>query len=435
MSEKRISKHWTANDVEPVDDISTLELKSSNLLKILLSLKDSNITYTFMMNLLGEFAGETLCRPYDTFDVPIGRFKFINEKGKELSNTNKFTTTIGIWIFNIYFLRDDGLSFLFDGYFNQNVGKKQLKKINQVLSYALMEDRITVSQLKRFVNKTQWIMPFETVLAPNHSEKMLTCTKAINKKKMELYKKYKKDIDSGKADIAEKMEKELLAYAKEYMGDDPAMDMFLSGGGGSYDNNFKNLYIMKGPVRDPDPNAKQEYNVALSNYCDGVSQDEYYLFANSLAAGPYARGKKTEIGGYWEKLAVSALQHIILDEPGTDCGTKHYIEPKLTEDNISLYMYSYVIEGSKLVEITSQNKDKYIGKKVKMRFSSMCSRPNGKLCSKCAGNMFYRIGIKNVGVACSSVFSTMKNKCMKAFHDGTLQMVEIDPMKAFGIRE
>lgn len=435
MNEKRTPKHWDTSKVEVVDVKST-PLNASNLMSILLSITDKDVTYTFMMNLLGEFKGKTLCRPYDTFDVPVGKFKYTEENGKEKSNTNKFTTTIGIWLFNVYFFRDDGLSFLFNGYLNENVGKKGLKKVNQVLSYALVEDRISVPQLKRFLNKSQWIMPFETILAPNHSEKMLTCTKVINKKKMELYNKYKKEIDSGNSVVAEKMEKELLAFAEEYMGDDPSMDMFLSGGGGTYGNNFKNLYIMKGPIRDPDPNAKQEFNVALSNFCDGVSQDEYFLFANSLATGPYARGKKTETGGYWEKLAVSALQYIILDDEGTDCGTTHYIQPTLDKDNIEMYMYSYIIEGSKLVELTSQNMDKYVGKKVKMRFSSMCKRTkNGKICSKCAGNMFYRIGFRNIGVACSSVFSTMKNKCMKSFHDGTLQMVEIDPMKAFSLKD
>lgn len=430
----RTSKHWTSSDLSPIDDITQVKINSNNLVQILLSLKESNVTYTFMMNLFGEFKGKSLCTPYDTFDVPVGRYKFTNLKGKEVSNQDKFTTTVGLWVFNVYFLRDDGLAHLF-GYVNEAIGKKVFGKINQTMSYALLEDKITVSQHKRYLEKTQWIMPFETVLAPNHSEKMLCCTKAINKKKAELYKKYKADIDSGKIDVAEKMEKELLAYAKEYMGDDPSMDMFLSGGGGTYENNFKNLYIMKGPIKDPDPNAKQEYNVALSNFCDGVSADEYTLIANSLAAGPYSRGKKTETGGYWEKLFVSALQHLILDEAGSDCGSTHYITVNLTDKNISLYMYNYIIEGSKLVELTSDNKDKYIGRKVKMRFSSMCKRTNGKICNACAGNLFYRIGIKNIGVACSQIASTLKNICMKAFHDGTVSTTEIDPMRAFSLKD
>jgi hypothetical protein len=433
-TEVRKPKMWACNDTSVIEDLKEVTVDKNNLVQILLSLKESDITYTFMMNLFGDFGGTHLCAPYDLIEVPAGRYTYKNSKGKEVSNKNKFTTTIGIWVFNVYFLRDDGIAHLFS-YLNEPVGKKLFGRINQTMSYALLEDKITIEQHKRYLEKTQWIMPFETVLAPNHSEKMLTCTKAIDKKKRELYKKYKADIDAGKVDVAEKMEKELLAFAEEYMGDDPGMDMFTSGGGGSFENNFKNLYIMKGPIKDPDPNAKQEYNVALSNYCDGISADEYTLIANSLAAGPYSRGKKTETGGYWEKLFVSSLQHVVLDDPGTDCGTDKYITVTLTKKNISLYMYNYIIEGSKLVELTSDNRDKYIDKKVKMRFSSMCKRTSGKICNHCAGNLFYRIGITNIGVATSQIASTLKNICMKAFHDGTVSTTEIDPMHAFSIKD
>lgn len=435
MAEKRVSKHWTCNNYSVIDDVSKIDVTESNLIQCFLSLKSKDITYSFMMETFGEFEGKAMCHPYDTFDVPVGRWVFKDQKGKEKSNKNKFTTTLGLWIVNVFFFRDDGLSFLFDGYLSEMINDGVFGDINKKMSYALIEDKITVEQHKTFLNKTQWIMAFETVLSPNHSEKMLTCTKAINKKKMELYKLYKEDIDKGNVAVAEKMEKELLEYAKEYMEDDPGMDIFLSGGGGSFGNNFKNLYVMKGPIRDPDPNAKQEYNVALSNYCDGIAADEYMLIANSLAAGPYSRGKKTESGGYWEKLFVSALQYLVLDEEGTDCGSTHYITPTLDKSNIDIYMYNFIIEGNKLVELTSENKDKYIGKKVKMRFSSMCKRTkSGKICHHCAGNLFYRIGIKNVGIACYTIPSTFKNVCMKAFHDGTVKTVTVDLMKAFSLK-
>ncbi len=438
MAEKRVSKHWSSSGIEPItiEDINTYEVTPKNLIQTLLSIKESDVNFDLMMNMFGHFEGKSLCNVYDTFDVPIGAWKFKDKDGKEKSNKNKFTTTIGIWMFNLYFFRDDGLSFLFGGYMNENIAKKQYGKINTTLSYALLEDKITIDQLKRYLNKTQWIMPFETILMPNYSEGLLNCTKEINKKKEELYKKYKKDIDAGKVDVAEKMENELLDYAKELLKDDPGMDMFLSGGGGNISNNFKNIYVMKGAMRDPDPNAMKQYNIAMSNYSDGISKDEYKLFANALAAGPYARGKKTETGGYWEKLFVSGYQHIDFETDGSDCGTNRHIVVTLTDDMLDICMYSYIIEGSKLVELTSDNRDKYKDKTVKMRFASMCTRPHGKgrICNKCAGNAFARIGLHNGGIATSQVMSRLKNVCMKAFHDGTIKTVEIDPMKAFSLK-
>ena len=97
-------------------------------------------------------------------------------------------------------------------------------------------------------------------------------------------------------------------------------------------------------------------------------------------------------------------------------------------------MYCYVIEGNKLVEITSDNMDKYIGKTIKIRYSSMCKAKNG-ICNACAGNAFYRQGRINVGMETPQVASKIKNIFMKSFHDSQVKLYEMDPMKAFGITE
>ena len=385
------------------------------------------------MKLFGSFNGKEFCHPYDTFDVPAGAWFFNNEKGKKLSNTSKFTTTIGIWIFNVLFIRDFGFAPIFGGYINKNIGNKEFNNINQELVYALAEDKIDAHTYVKFLDYTQFIMPFETVLAPTHTENILTFSSVIEKKKNELIKAHKEDIENGNAAAIEAMEKELIEYAKEYLKDDPGLDVYMSGAGGDLGNNFKNIYIMKGAIRDPDPNAKKEFNIATSNYIDGISAEDYPVLANSLAAGPYSRAKKTEIGGYWEKLFVSALQTTMLDGKDTDCGTKRYITVDLTKDNVRIYMYNYIIESNgSLTELTTDNMNKYIGKKVKMRFSIFCQSKTG-LCHRCAGNLFYRRGVDNVGLACVEIPSTVKLRSLKAFHNSVVTTSEIDPMKAFSI--
>lgn len=434
MSEERKSKHWTIDPKSNITEFNLDTLNEKNLINQLLVLKQSDVSYSVIMNLLGSFNGKSLCRQYDTFEVPIGGFKFTNQKGKEVSNTNPFITTIGIWIFNIFFLRDFGFSWLFGGYLNENVKKGLFEDINQKLVYALAEDKIDVDSYKRFLDYTQFFMPYETILSPNHTEKILTCTKLIEKKKQEFLKKYGDEIKKGNIVVAEQMEKELLAYAKEILKDDPSLDVYESGAGGSFGNNFKNMYVMKGAIRDPDPNAKQEFNIATSNFIDGIAADEYSLFANALSNGPYSRAKKTEVGGHWEKLFGAAFQTVILDEPGTDCGSDKYITIELTKKNLPDFMYNYIIKSNgELEELTSDNCDKYIGKQVKMRFSAFCKSKTG-ICNKCAGNFFYRRGARNIGLATIQIPSTLKLRSMKAFHDTTIKTSEIDPMKAFGLK-
>ena len=393
-------------------------------IEYLVSITEKDITTTFIMELFGEFKSGQRFHPYDIITIPAGSYGPDKHKNK-----NQFTTTVGIWVFNKYFI-EPHLFNLFH-YINETITSKLFKKINNTLSEAVLEDKLPLEYLKDFMMKTQKCMPYISILAPNYTNKMLSCSVAIDKKKQELYKKYKDQIEKGDEIAANKMEKELLQWAIDYMGDDPSMDMFISGARGSIPNNFKNMFVMKGVIKDPDPNAKQKYNVAMSNYIDGISSDEYALFANSLAAGPYARAKKTENGGYREKLFLRAFQHLTLDPEGSDCGTKRYLEVVLTDSNINEWMYSYIIEGSKLVELTSENKSKYIGKKVKVRFSALCESKTG-ICNKCMGNMYYRLDKKeNVGTSLTQIPSVQKNISMKAFHDSTQSLYEMDLEKVF----
>lgn len=393
-------------------------------IEYLLNIKEEDIGTSFIMETFGEFKGKARFRPYDTVNIPPDSYGPVQGK----RNKNTFTTTVGLWVFNKYFIEKE----LFDifKYNDKTIDSKQFKKMHQTLVYALLEDEITLDVFKRFLMKTQKTMPYISILSPSHTLKMITCTKELNKKKQELIKKYKKEIEAGNELIADQMESELKAFAKEYLKDDPAMDSYNSGARGSFDNNFKNMFIMKGASKDPDPT--KGYNIMTSCYMDGISKNEYAKFANTLAAGPYARAKKTEVGGYMEKQFLAAFQHVIADPNGSDCGTKRNITVKLTDDNISMYMYMYIIEGNNLVELNSKNKDKYIGKDVKFRFSSMCESKTG-ICSKCLGTLFYKLKIKNIGASTPCIPSKLKNLSMKSFHDSSMKFIEMDPRKAFNI--
>ena len=402
------------------------KITNSELRDTLINIEEKNITASFIYDLFGEFDGVAKCNPYDTIDIPPNKYGPDKKKNK-----NSFTTTVGLWIFNKWIIEPDLFNIF--GYINKTIDGKQLDNMNQELSYALMEDRIEVEALKRYLMKTQLAMQFVTILAPNYNESILTITKTIDKRKEELIKKYKKELDSGNTVIAKQIEDELINYALKVLEDGPSLDTFLSGARSNINNNFKNLFIWKGATRDPNPDSKQEFRIATSNYTDGIKREEYGLYSNSGIEGAYSRGKKTEHGGYLENLATSAYQDIILDEPGTDCGTNRYIEDIITEKNLNRYIYNNIIgPNGKLIELNSQNAKKYFGKKVKMRMAFLC--PHEKPCNACAGNFYYKLGIKNVGLTLMQVFSIYKNKTMKAFHDSTVQLIEIDTMKAFGLK-
>lgn len=391
-------------------------------------------TASTIYEMFGDFSGEDKPKfhTYDTITIPPG--KYILKNGKP--NTKPFVTTVGIWCFNRCFIEPRFSKLL--GYINEEIDAKKFGDINnKTLSYALLEDKIKVEDLEDFIMKGQFYMQFSSVISYNFTEKFLTMDKRIEKKKMELINKNKVALANGDAQVMEDIEKELIEYSKELLKDDPSYDAIACGAGADWKNNFKNMFISKGATKDPDP--EKGYNIITSSLMEGIKKEEYVAFANTLIAGPYARGKKTEIGGYQEKLLLSVTQHVVAGPPGSDCGTKRTITVKLDSKTMDDMMYSYIVEGNKLIELTSENRDKYVGKTVKMRYSSMCQSKDCK-CNKCLGNLFYRLTtnkdgtkyISNVGAASPQLASRLKNINMKAFHESLVTFTEMNPMEAFG---
>ena len=128
------------------------------------------------------------------------------------------------------------------------------------------------------------------------------------------------------------------------------------------------------------------------------------------------------------------MNTVKIDGPDTDCKTNGYIEVILSKKNAITLMYSYIIKpNGELEELTSDNIDKYMGKKIKLRFAEFCKSKNG-VCHRCAGNFFYRRGSDRIGLACQTIPTTLKLKAMKAFHDSTINTTKIDAMKVFGFK-
>lgn len=387
-------------------------------LDYLLSLKTEDFLKTsIFMDCFGKFNGKVRFQTFDVMEIPPKTYH---------NNKNKFTTTIGSWFFNNACIDYPGL-FSELGYINEPFNKKLYKKLNDKISLAILEDRITVEQYKKYIMCLQKFMNYSTIICTTTSEDMLMISKKIEPKKKELFKKYEKEIAAGDAFVTEKIEQELLQYCEETLKDDPAWDNIKAGAGADLGNNFKNMYVMKGAAKDPDPT--KGYNIIKSCYIEGVSKEDYAAMANSLAAGPYARARKTATWGYEEKKFLLAFQHVKLGPKGSDCGTKRTITVTLDKDNMSMLMYSYIVEGSKLVRLDSTTMDKYAGKTVKVRFSSLCK--NEHICNKCAGDLFYILNTPNIGTATPQLASIVKNIQMKSFHDSTEKFIQMDAMSAF----
>ncbi len=408
------------------------EIKNYKDIEYILSLTPSDITQETIMEMFGDFNGKKRFNTYDLITIPSGKIGYILN-GKRITNYNSFVTTVGRWIFNIFFIFSDPNIAAVVGYINEDLTKKLYNKIYSSLTYALLENKIDIKSYKEYLFKYQFFMQFVSIISPSWSDNIITIADKINPDKNKLIKENKDKIDNGDIFTTDIISNELLKKSKEILKDDPAMDLFNSGVG-SFDNNFKNIFVMRGSVKDPDPT--KGYNAITGNFINGIPKEEYSKLANSLSAGPYARAKKTELGGYWEKLFTYAFGHVKLLPEGSDCGTKRTLSVLLTDSMADLMMYSYIVENGKLIQLNSENKDKYIGKIVKFRFSAMCESHDG-ICNKCAGDLVYKLGITNIGLLTQQIPSVLKVNSMKQFHDDQVTFVDlgndIDPMKVFGL--
>lgn len=399
-----------ANFIERPEDVSYILSLS----------REQCASKSIIMELFADFGEGPRFNTYDTIIIPNGHY------GNTKKNKNSFTTTVGLYIFN-----KGSLEEISDvvGYINEPISSKVYDDLNEKISYARLENKITIQQLKDFVMKSQIYMSCTSALSPSHTMGLLLFTNDLEKKKAELLKtdKYKNMVADKDTKLMDDFTNELLDYAKDYLKDDPSVDMFNSGARSKWGNNFKNMYITRGAVKLSDGS----YDLITSSYMSGLEAKDLVKANDAAVGGPYSRAVKTKEGGYREKQIFIALQHLKVLPKGTDCGTNRTIKVTLTKKNISSWMYSFIKQGNDLIEITSDNKDKFIGKTVNMRYSSMCESKDG-ICEKCAGTLFNRLGINNAGLACDGIGSRLKNVSMKSFHDSNLTFAEMDVEEAFG---
>ena len=92
--------------------------------KKFLELKEEDITTSFIMETFGNFGDKPKYYPYDLIRIPEDSY---GPKGKR--NKKPFMTTLGLWIFNKYFIEKDLFNVF--GYISESVNSDLFGNINQ----------------------------------------------------------------------------------------------------------------------------------------------------------------------------------------------------------------------------------------------------------------------------------------------------------------
>lgn len=335
-------------------------------------------------------------------------------------------TTLGRLIYNKLIVEGVGL---FDvlGYVNYVLDDSGNGKVERAVTTALKDDKMTVDQMYKYVDTRDWLgLQLHGVITTSFTPSIVKVPPSVKKLKKELLVKYKDGLAHNDPQVSEKMEKELIAATKEAFKDDIGMDLYVSGARGSIGNNYKNMYLMRGAIKNT---VNDSFDVITNSLLDGLEKKSIAPHSNSILAGAYPKAVGTQVSGYLSKELISAMQAETLGDPGSDCGSVGYLNMVIPEKGYDDFMYRYIVEGGKLVCLTTDVITKYIGKKVKLRSPMYCIGVGKEkcLCNICAGDLYYKLGKKNIGLLCSRPAETTKRLGMKKFHENLVKIKQIDP--------
>lgn len=383
----------------------------------LLQMKPDDITKTFIQENFGNMYDKKTKKVIPSKYNPTDS---ITLKPNEYFNDKEIKTTLGRLLVN-KFLFEDGLREIV-GYVNDPITKKKLGSIEDMIANALLDNKVDISVVKKYYDKQQWIaLSVHSIITPSFTPATISPLPEILKLKDALFKKYEKDLQGPNGVIyASKIESMLLEEAKKLLKDDPGMSLYTSGARASFENNYKNMMVIRGPVYN---NVTKRFEVLKNCFSEGIEKDNIASYGSQVVSGAYPKAVGTQDAGYYGKKFFAVYQTTVLDEQGSDCGSKKYRLYHLTEKNYNNVKYRWINDNGKLVCLTPENAPKYYGKTVQMRSPLYCTQHN--ICSKCAGDLSYRLKIKNIGSTVPDIAAAYLNRLMKAFHSAVVSIYEV----------
>ena len=349
---------------------------------------------------------------WDTMVIPANYF---------YPGHSSLKTTVGRFLVNKYIFQ--GANIIEQTKYQELIiEKKNLGFLDDLIGRLYLNDNINREQFNLYLDRRDnlgfWL---NGMLTKTISPKMIKPMKEVELKKAELLLKHGKEIEAGNISVMNQVEKELLSYARELLKDDPGMDLYLSGEL-DFENNYKNNAILKGPVLN---RITREYDFIPTSLMNGLEVKDLPAHANTIVSGSYPSAIMTAQAGYLGKKLLALLQMAEADEPGTDCGTLNLIPITVTKTNVNELVYSYFKDGVGLKLLSPENANQYIGQKLLFRSPMSCTTT--KICSKCVGELPYKLEARQLGLFAVALSHSDLNLALKSKHNTSLNVTYLNP--------
>lgn len=383
--------------------------------KYFLSLKPEELGIKMQTHLFARTADPKTKKINEPRYNVIDRVKL---KANEYINTKDVDTTLGRIVFNKICIETYIKDIIPDHYWNIPLNKKGVGKLFGLVAEAVKYGKLTTEQAWKWEKAIEFYsLKGAVIYNSSYNSELLIPREDLIKERDEFLKT---NPNATTAEIAD-FEKYITNKAAKNLSNNPGIGLYESGARGDIKDQYKNISIMIGPVYNP---ATSEMEPVTTNFIEGFNKEDLPKAGNMLISAAYPKTCATADSGYITKQYYAAFQSIYVDEDGTDCGTKAYINVFISEKNFSRYEFQYVVENGKNIMLSQENKSKYTNKWVKLRSPMTCLGEH--VCSVCAGRFPYITGIKNMGITFATIPNAALNGGMKKFHKSAISMDDVN---------
>jgi hypothetical protein len=333
-----------------------------------------------------------------------------------LKSLNKvITTTIGKLIINHVLIEKP-----FNGSISYMDGDISFGDIMDVVRVSLSDDIITVAQYRDFVLAATYIEGLNTVVTPSSTAKLLVAPPGLKKFKSGLKKSLVSKHGEGWQDnpiYVVEYDTALKAYYADYIKDDPSDGIMAN-------NKNKNNALAKKYLTFSTASAFGEQTHIDESLSDGYPDDPAKLAAlfNTARAASYSRGAETQKGGAVAKSVLRATSSMFITDK--DCGVKYGKHKVIDKDNVDNMVGRYIIENSKVLELTNDNISSYINKSVILRSPMYCIAKSPSLCPVCLGRLAASRP-NGISLIVTNISSVLTKAALKVMHNSQISATKI----------
>lgn len=367
----------------------------------------TSIVFKFLDSGEGRPFGEI-----DTFELKKGEIENLKEP--------KIETTVGRFLLNYMLLVKPFGKII--PYWND---KWDIKKTEAIITPLVLNDTISIKQLKQYEDNLFFIGHFSELCVPAFSRASLTTHPDVAKVKKQLLEKYKDQL--GDPLIISEIENTLIALDKAHLKNDSAMRFYGALGGKVFDVARKKLFLTVGGIEAFSKDSGK-YNFLPNSLDEGWDKKYIPTLANETRKGSYNRGFETQLGGVQTKLITRVFQDVNIYHP--DCGTNKGLLVNFSKYPATNFIGRWILNKGKWMVLTDENVSSFKQGEYLMRSPMYCEAPKG-LCYKCVGERFRTLDVKQIAVIEIDISSTFLTLSMKNMHGTKLEMFELEDLDTF----